>query len=156
MSNVKPLLDDPFRRLLRYAAALTRDPDQAIELVENTLLEAFEQRHWPRGIDLRVWLLTILHDQRCNPFQQANPSTLIDGNPAALLTLSDFDRALGELPEEERAVILLVGLEDMSYGKAAAILRTSTGTVCSRLARGREQLRRALATTNDNTLAHAA
>jgi RNA polymerase sigma-70 factor (ECF subfamily) len=156
MPDFEPLLDDHFHRLLRYAAALTRDTDQAIDLVEDTVLEAFEQRHWPRGIDLRVWLLTLLHDQRCNPFQQANPSTPVDSDPAALLTLSDFDRALGELPEEERAVILLVGLENMPYGKVAAILRISTGTVCSRLARGREKLRRALAASNDSTFAHAA
>jgi RNA polymerase sigma-70 factor (ECF subfamily) len=160
MSNVRPLHDDPFRRLLRYAAALTRDTDQALDLVEDTVLEAFEQRHWPRGIDLRVWLLTILHDQRRNPFRQAvpmaDPTTPVSSDPAASLTLSDFDRALGELPEEERAVILLVGLENMPYGKVAAILRISTGTVCSRLARGREKLRHALAAAHDGAFARAA
>ena len=51
-------------------------------------------------------------------------------------------RALARLPEDQRAVVLLVGLEDMSYAEAAEILDVPVGTVRSRLARGRERLRR--------------
>ena len=51
-------------------------------------------------------------------------------------------RALAWLPEDQRAVVLLVGLEDMSYAEAAEILDVPVGTVRSRLARGRERLRR--------------
>ena len=51
-------------------------------------------------------------------------------------------RALARLPEDQRAAVLLVGLEDMSYAEAAEILDVPVGTVRSRLARGRERLRR--------------
>ena len=95
--------------------------------------------------DLYVWLLTILHDHRRNPFRQANPSTS-EAEVGTLLSLSDLDRALGQLPEEQRAAILLVGLEGMSYAETAVILRIAVGAVRSRIARGRENLCRALGT----------
>src|ERR1700722_2345931 len=108
-------LEEQIPELLRYASALTRDRDAAHELVENTLVEALRRsRECRRGSDLRVWLLTLLHDHRDNPFRQADPTAPVPATvaqPAALLTLSDLDLALGELPEEQRAVILLIGLE---------------------------------------------
>ena len=58
--------------------------------------------------------------------------------------LRELERALGCLPEEQRAVILLVGLEGMSYEAAAQILNVPIGTVRSRLSRGRDELRRLL------------
>lgn len=61
------------------------------------------------------------------------------------LHLESLRRVLAALPEDQRAVILLVGLEQFSYGEAAAILGVPAGTVMSRLHRGREQLRRQLA-----------
>jgi RNA polymerase sigma-70 factor (ECF subfamily) len=56
--------------------------------------------------------------------------------------LREVDRALAQLPQEHRQVILLVGLEGMSYEDAAAILHIPVGTVRSRLSRGRDALRR--------------
>ena len=53
-----------------------------------------------------------------------------------------MERALGELPDEQRQVILLVGLEGMSYEEAAAVLDVPVGTIRSRLSRGREALRK--------------
>jgi RNA polymerase sigma-70 factor (ECF subfamily) len=55
--------------------------------------------------------------------------------------LRDLDRALARLPEEQRTVILLIGLEGMSYEEAAEIVGVPVGTVRSRLSRGREMLR---------------
>lgn len=61
------------------------------------------------------------------------------------LNLAALSRALAVLPEEQRAVVLLVGLEGFAYAEAAKILGIPVGTVMSRLHRGREQLRRLLA-----------
>ena len=62
-------------------------------------------------------------------------------DPAAGLSLRDLDRALAQIPEERRQVILLIGLEDISYKEAATILDVPIGTIRSRLSRGRESLR---------------
>ena len=58
------------------------------------------------------------------------------------LELRDLERAIAQLPEEQRSVILLVGLEGMRYEEVAAILDVPVGTIRSRLSRGREALRR--------------
>jgi RNA polymerase sigma-70 factor (ECF subfamily) len=144
MSDFHLLLEEQIPKLLRYATALTRDADQASELVEDAVREALDnQLHCPRGARVRVWLLTILHDLRGNPFRQLT-SAPPAGNPAALLTLSDLDRALGQLAEEQRAIVLLIGLQGMSYEATASILRISLGTMRSRLSRARANLRRAM------------
>ena len=160
MSDFHQRLQNEVPRLVRYAAALTRDADQALDLVEDTVLEALsslDQR--PRRADLSVWLLMILHDHRRNPFrqnEQLRDASRPDPDPAALLILSDFERALGQLREEQRAVILLVGLEGMQYDETATILRVSASTVRSRLARGRQALCRILGATDAAGMADAA
>lgn len=66
------------------------------------------------------------------------------GHPAGqdgALAVQDVVAALDALPEEQRAVILLVGVEDLSYAEAAEVLGVPVGTVMSRLSRGRERLR---------------
>ena len=63
-------------------------------------------------------------------------------DPTAACQLRELDSALALLPEEQREVILLVGLEGVRYDEAATILDVPIGTVRSRLFRGRESLRR--------------
>lgn len=157
MSDFEMLLKEQLPGLIRYATALTRDADEALDLVEDTVLEALERS--PSGMDLHVWLLTILHDHRGNPFRQAGyqadpspPAT----DPAAEHSLSDLDRALGELPEEQRAAILLTGLEGMSDFQTAAILRIPRRAARSLLARAKENLRRAMKLADDPRVAKAA
>ena len=156
MSDFHLLLEEQVPKLMRYAAALTRDADQASELVEDTVIDALANRQ-DCGGDVRVWLLTILHDLRGNPFRQSIYVTgASERDPAAQLTLSEFDRALGQLPEEQRAAILLVGLEAMTYSETAAVLRVPVSTVRSRLTRGRDGLRRSLGVTGATPLGRAA
>jgi hypothetical protein len=64
-------------------------------------------------------------------------------NQTAWLELRDLERALAGLPEEQRSVVLLVGLDGMKYEDAAAVVNSPIGTVRSRIARGRENLRTA-------------
>jgi RNA polymerase sigma-70 factor, ECF subfamily len=140
LSDFHLLLEEQVPLLMRYAAALTRDADEAEELVADTVREALAQQRDCRG-DVRVWLLTILHDLRGNPFRQMTLGDPMPHDPAALLTLSDLDRALGELPEQQRAIILLIGLVDVSYADAASVLRMSSAMLRSRLSRARAELR---------------
>jgi RNA polymerase sigma-70 factor (ECF subfamily) len=153
MSDIRAILGEQTPRLRRYAVALTRDRDAADDLVEDTLREAIA-----RGFDsdtgdfgkrdetaLRVWLLTILHEQRDNPFRLPVPSAMPPRprlDPAAEAALSRFDRALGRLPEEQRATILLIGLEGMTYEATAQILGIAASTMRAHLLRGRETLAR--------------
>jgi RNA polymerase sigma-70 factor (ECF subfamily) len=76
--------------------------------------------------------------------EQLSTSLVATSDPTASRQLRELERALGCLSEERRAVILLVGLEGMSYEAAAQILNVPVGTVRSRLSRGRDELRRLL------------
>jgi len=142
-------------RLRRYARALTRDVVSADDLVQDCLTRALGKLHlWQEGSDLRAWLFTILHNQYVNHIRRA----VREGAAVALnetepmlsrapqqgkrLELRDLERALAQLPEEQRSVILLVGLEGMHYEEVAVILDVPVGTIRSRLSRGREALRR--------------
>jgi RNA polymerase sigma-70 factor (ECF subfamily) len=146
MSDFHLLLEEQLPSLMRYATALTRDREAAGDLIEDTVREALATQCQHAGAsDIRVRLFTILHDLRGNPFRATFcASDALDRDRAALLTLSDLDRALAQLPEEQRAVILLIGLEGMTYSQTAAILRITVGTLRSHLIRARDRLRRAV------------
>ncbi|RQR75664.1 MULTISPECIES: sigma-70 family RNA polymerase sigma factor [unclassified Burkholderia] len=137
--------------LTRYARALTGDRAWADDLVQDTLERALNRP--PReGGNLRAWLLTLLRhrfidqlrarreiavDDATAPWQtMAAPNDEIGG-----LLLRDVQRALYRLPVEQREVLLLVALEELSYRDAAQVLGVPVGTVMSRLSRAREQMR---------------
>jgi RNA polymerase sigma-70 factor, ECF subfamily len=149
MSDIRAILGEQTPRLRRYAVALTRHINEADDLVEDTLREAIARGFEPRDeTALRVWLLTILHEQRDNPFRLATPVATPPRprlDPAAEATLSRFDRALGRLPEEQRAAILLIGLEGMTYDATAQTLGISVAAMRAKLLRGRESLARQMA-----------
>ena len=142
-------------RLRRYARALAGDRDAADDLVQDTLERAWSKLHlYRRGTDLRAWLFTVMHNINVNQLRAARPTTLLDeelpelAQPARetdALVLRDLDAAIRRLPHEQREVLLLVALEDMSYEEAAGTLGIPIGTVMSRLARAREKLRAMLA-----------
>jgi RNA polymerase sigma-70 factor, ECF subfamily len=146
VSDFHFILEEQIPSLMRYAVALVRDRDEAAELIEDTVREALANERQCQGSgDARVWLYTALHDLRGNPFRAMTSGMIpVVPDPDALLTLSDLDRALAELSEEQRAVILLIGLEGFSYSQTAAILRITVGSLKSRIARARERLRRTL------------
>jgi RNA polymerase sigma-70 factor, ECF subfamily len=155
LSDFHLLLEEQIPALMRYASALTRDADEAADLVEDAVREASTHQPDCRG-DLRVRLLTILHDLRGNPFRAMTLGSSVITEPAARLTLSQLDRALGELAEEQRAVILLVGLEGLSYTAAAAVLRITGAKLRSRLSRARAELRRLMSVAEPVRVACAA
>jgi RNA polymerase sigma-70 factor (ECF subfamily) len=149
-------------RLRRYARALARDIATADDLVQDCLARALGKLHlWQEGTDLRAWLFTILHNQYVNQVRRAvregaavglsetEPMLTRAPHQGKSLELRDLERAIAKLPEEQRAVILLVGLEGMRYEEVAEVLGVPVGTVRSRLSRGREALRRLMGIVPD-------
>lgn len=154
MSDIHRRIEAELPGLRRYARALVRDVSDADDLVQECLARALSKLDlWREGSNLRAWLFTILHNQYVNRVRRAiRTGTTIEFDEADLplrlpamqekrLELRDLDRALGRLPAEQRAVILLVGLECMPYCDVAAALGIPVGTVRSRLSRGRTALR---------------
>ena len=141
-------------RLRRYARALTGERPRADDLVQDTLERAISKwALWRPGTDLRAWMFTIMHNVFVNQIRRqardavaTDPAVLAeldlaDGSMAdTLVRLNGIERALGQLPEEQREVLLLVSLEGMSYDEVAHTLDVPAGTVMSRLSRARARL----------------
>jgi RNA polymerase sigma-70 factor (ECF subfamily) len=157
MSEFHRLIEQQIPRLRRYARALTRNRDRADDLVQDTLSRALDkQQFWQPGTNLGAWLLTIMHNQNVNNFRRGvreSPAVDIEWvsatlpattDPSASRKMVELDRALARLPLGQRQVILLVGLEGMSYEETSRILGIPVGTVRSRLSRGRDTLRELL------------
>lgn len=141
--------------LRRYALALTGSRYEAEELVQETLARAVgAARSFRKGGNLRGWLFSIMHNAFISSVRsrRAAEQELDDSLPELRQPPSQLDRlevrdvlsALSRLPEAQRAALVLVGLEDFSYAEAARVLGIPIGTLMSRLARGREALRRAM------------
>jgi RNA polymerase sigma-70 factor, ECF subfamily len=137
--------------LRRYARALVGDRDGADDLVQDTLERAVRKFHLWRPGDLRAWLFSIMHNVFVNQLKSRKiaPSVEIDEATLAAhvptvtsVDVIDLQRALLSLAPEQREVVLLVALEDMTYADVSRALGIPIGTVMSRLSRGREKLRR--------------
>jgi RNA polymerase sigma factor (sigma-70 family) len=139
-------------RLRRYARAMLGDRAAADDLVQDTLEKAWgRMSQWRAGSDLRAWLFSIMHNLRVDQLRRPGLSTSpmdddyfeapTRATQTDRLELKDLESALSRLPDEQREVLLLVALEDMSYEQVASALGIPTGTVMSRLSRGRERLR---------------
>ena len=168
MPDITGLLESEIPRLRRYARALTRDPGRADDLVQSCLVRALTKQHlWREGTDLRAWLFTILHNLHVNevrrsardgaavPVEDVEMALPAKESASDCLRLRDLDRALGRLPEEQRQIVLLAGLEGMRYEQIAQILDIPVGTVRSRLSRGRETLRVMIGTEEKAARANA-
>ena len=147
-------------RLRRFALMLTGSAADADDLTQATIERAIARLdQWAWGSSLQSWLFTIAHNLHRNQRRDAaNRLRLLeehgleleasaDGAAAAeaRATLGEVRRLVLRLPEEQRAALLLVAVEGLSYREAAELLEVPVGTVTSRLARAREGLRAALA-----------
>lgn len=139
-------------RLRRYARALTGNRADADDLVQDTLERAWARASLWRGvIDMRAWLFTVMHNLHVDRTRRPQVDTVaiddempeipVAGAQTERLAVADLQMALGRLPAEQREVLLLVALEEMSYADVAQTLGIPIGTVMSRLSRGRERLR---------------
>jgi RNA polymerase sigma-70 factor (ECF subfamily) len=135
--------------LRRYARALTRDADIADDLVQDTLVRALRSEHLFHGGEIRSWLYTILTNLNRNRLRSLarRPalSPLEDNHAPDLAGPEaggrDIERALAGLVEDQRNALLLVVLEGLSYRDVAEVQGVPIGTVMSRLARARVQIK---------------
>lgn len=147
--------------LYNFALRLTKRPPDADDLVQETYLRAFRFAHrFAPGTHLRAWLFQILRNTFLTFYRRESrqlavfDKDAIDGPGEAweaevpatpVATALDLERALGELSEEFRSVLLLADLEGFALGEIAEIMDTPVGTVKSRLFRARRLVRRRLA-----------
>jgi RNA polymerase sigma-70 factor (ECF subfamily) len=147
-------------RLRRYARVLTGNPTRADDLVQDTLARAWDKRRlWQAGSDLRAWLFTIMHNifvNQCALARREAGNISLDsegeygaawqvaeyGNQLDRIELRELLQQMGRLPAEQREVLLLAAVEELSYHEIAAALSIPIGTVMSRLFRARDKLRR--------------
>lgn len=140
--------------LQRYAMALTRNEAEAEDLVQDTLVRAYEGRATFRSDgDLKGWLFSILHNafvsslrsRRAYSARLDRAAELAETEAApdqeARLRFMQIRSAFAALPSEQREVLHLVAIEGMAYGEAAEILGIPVGTLMSRLGRARAALR---------------
>ncbi len=153
MADPGPLIEPLIPALRRYAYALLRDHTAADDLVQDTLERAL--LHWSsrrNDGDLRAWLFAILRNLHVGRQRQAlRRGAVVDIDEDALpetaagqgivLETRDVLAVLDHLPEEQKSLLLLVGVEDFSYEEAARVLDVPIGTVMSRLSRARRRLR---------------
>ncbi len=165
------LFERHLNALYRSALRLTRKPEDAEDLVQETYLRAFRYRNrFKPGTNEKAWLFTILTNLFRNRLREHRPvQESIDEpdrdffifeqlqreglplhlmSPEELVVQRGFGRevkqALEELPLPMRLAVLLVDVEDFSYKETARILGTKIGTVMSRLHRGRRMLQKKL------------
>ena len=153
MADPGALLEPLIPALRRYAYALLRDHAAADDLVQDTLERALSRWYLRRTDgELRAWLFTILRNLQIDAHRQGRRRGVhveIDeadhretaARQEAALEARDVLAALEQLPEEQKSLLLLIGVEDFSYGEAARILGVPIGTVMSRLSRARQRLR---------------
>ena len=141
--------------LRRYAATLLRNRQEADDLVHDCLERALERLHTRREDgELQTWLFAIMHNLFTNRlrrrrfrWQSASLNTIGEENPGTRTRKEDDKEAADvmgafhNLPVEQRSVMFLVSVEDLSYAAVAEILGVPIGTVTSLLAEGRERLR---------------
>ncbi|MGD9538905.1 MAG: sigma-70 family RNA polymerase sigma factor [Alphaproteobacteria bacterium] len=152
--NVKTIVLEHLPSLRRYARALVGSKQGADELVQECIVRILARRRCLDDVrNHRAYLFSILHNVYVDATKQAKAmngkgyddhhllATSCAPPQPSRLELQDLERALRRLPDEQRQVILLVGLEGMPYREVAEVLDIPIGTVMSRLSRGREALR---------------
>jgi len=157
-TQVLPNLDAAYR----FARWLTRSPADADDLVQEAFVRAFRGFDGLRGGDVKAWLLTIVRNCHVTALRQRQRRATVPladerdeqtppdavatlpGPESAALAADDqrtLARLIAALPQEQREVLLLREVEDMSYREIAAVTAVPIGTVMSRLARARTALR---------------
>lgn len=152
VSQVQPLIP----ALRRHARAMLRGREDTDDLVQDALERAIAGWSWRRADgSVRAWLFAIVHNLALDRLRRTArrgigealekvPEEKLATPPRqeTVVETRDVMNLLSALPEDQRSVLLLVAVEDLSYAEVAAILDVPQGTVMSRLSRARERLRR--------------
>jgi RNA polymerase sigma-70 factor (ECF subfamily) len=149
MNSFQQSVEAAIPALRRYARALTRDAETADDLVQDTLVRALRSEHLFHGGAVRSWLYTILTNLNRNRLRSLARRPIVtqlqddDAADAAGPEAGgrDIERALALLVEDQRTALLLVVLEGLTYREVAEVQGVPIGTVMSRLARARIQIK---------------
>lgn len=150
LSQVEPMIP----ALRRYARGLLGEQDAADDIVQDCLEKVVANWHKRRHEDARSWMFTILHNIAINRVRQRSrraPAVPLDDLSEArqataatqeqALHSQDVMTAIKRLAPDQRSILLLISVEDLTYAEAAKVLDVPIGTVMSRLSRAREKLR---------------
>jgi len=153
--EVRRGLPELLPRLRRFSLALTGSPDKGDDLVQETCVRALARaEQWQPGTRLDSWIFKIMHNIWIDHLRASRiRGTVVDLDTSAelagedgrvtmdgRLTLAHVLDAMERLPAEQRAVLALVCVEELSYKETADLLEIPLGTVMSRLARARRFL----------------
>lgn len=155
--SIDALIEPLLPHLRRFAFGLCRNPEDADDLVQDCVARAIGRWHLRRHDgNLKGWLFAILYNEFVNGRRRIARRSAIaslreaEDEPQAAaaqedhLYLRDVMGAIARLPEDQRTVLLLIAVEDLSYAETAEALGVPLGTIMSRLSRAREKLRRLL------------
>ena len=149
--------------LRAFAIAMTGNHASADDLVQETLVKAWSHHDsFEEGTNLRGWLVTILRNTYFTEYRkrqrevQDSEGTLagrivIEGGQQSKVEMNEVQAAIGKLPDDQREIVLMIGVLELSYEEASAILNVNIGTVKSRLNRARTKLAQLLGLTNGKT-----
>jgi RNA polymerase sigma-70 factor, ECF subfamily len=138
--------------LRAFGMSLTARPDRADDLVQETLMKAWNHHDsYQQGTNLRAWLFTILRNEfythirkRRREVEDADGvyagAVAVSGGQESHLEMAELQSALAQLPDDQREAIVLVGASGFSYQEVAEICGVAVGTVKSRVSRAREKL----------------
>ncbi|MBA3942633.1 MAG: RNA polymerase subunit sigma-70 [Sphingopyxis sp.] len=156
-SEFKSLLAEVIPHLRAYGRSLSGNPDLADDLTQDTMVKAWASRdRFERGTSIKAWTFVILRNtflsqMRRNKFRGEYDEVVVErtlSTPAAQEDsgeMADLQRALMELPQDQREALILVGAGGMSYEEAAQICDCALGTMKSRVSRARAALEEIMA-----------
>lgn len=146
-------------KLRKFAYRLTRNTPDAEDLLQSTLLRAIEKKHlFEEGTNLFSWSSKIMYNQFVSAYRrkvkfetQYDPESFIeresiDATQDTTMELKDVDRAMDDISDEHREVLVMICAKGMRYAEVSEALQIPVGTVRSRLSRARESLQDAMST----------
>ena len=146
-------------KLKKFAYRLTRNTADAEDLLQSTILRAMEKKHlFEKGTNLFSWTSKIMYNMFVSAYRrktkfesQYDPESYIENESTEAdqetrMTLKDVDRAMNELSDEHREILVMICAKGMQYAEVSEKLQIPVGTVRSRLSRARESLQNAMET----------
>lgn len=142
--------------LRAFALSLTQNSDKADDLVQETLVKAWDKHaSFQMGTNLKAWLFTILRNEFYSQMRKRGREVqdsdgimterlAVHPSQHGKLDLQDFRAALEQLPQDQREAIILIGASGFSYEEAASICDCAVGTIKSRVSRARARLQEIL------------
>lgn len=151
-ANFKDLLLESIPALRAFARSLAYSADKADDLVQETLMKAWnKQDSFQPGTNIRAWLFTILRNEFYSQMRKRgreisdadgaiSENMAVHPEQSGKLDLQDMKKALALLPDDQREAVILIGASGMSYEEAAEICGVAVGTIKSRVSRARTKL----------------